>query len=190
MLDLSGLKSFDMNGYNAYFIPDHHLARGVGIVYEHMLIAEEMLGRELKDGEVVHHEDRDRKNNSVGNLKVFKTKADHAAYHQGRDIVLEDDVYVALNKHKMINRYAQNECPLCGELKDTKANMCRSCRNKENSKHIPEKEELINLILNHNMCAIGRMYGVSDTAVRKWCKKYDLPFRKKEIEIFKNFHLN
>lgn len=26
------------------------------------------------------------------------------------------------------------------------------------------------------------MYGVSDNAIRKWCKQYDLPFRKKDIK--------
>lgn len=179
MLDLSELKSFDMNGYNAYFIPDHHLACGVGIVYEHMLIAEEMLGRELNIGEVVHHEDRNRKNNSPSNLKVFKTRADHSAYHAGRDIVIDGDVYIALpNKHFI--------CPVCGNRKDWKADMCKNCRDKEKSKHIPSKEEISNLLLNNSMCVIGRMYGVSDNAVRKWCKKYNLPFNKKDIELFKN----
>lgn len=193
MLDLKEFESFGshiVNGYIVYYIPDHHLANKSGEVYQHMIAAEQMLGRRLRSGEVVHHKDENRLNNSVDNLMVFKTKSDHSAYHQGRDIVLDGDVYMVINKHKMINGYAQNECPLCGELKDTKANMCRNCRNKENSKHIPEKEELINLLLNNNMCAIGRMYGVSDNAIRKWCKKYDLPFRKKEIEKFRNSQLN
>lgn len=35
------------------------------------------------------------------------------------------------------------------------------------------------------MCAIGRIYHVSDNAVRKWCKKYSLPFNKKDIEEFR-----
>ena len=28
------------------------------------------------------------------------------------------------------------------------------------------------------------MYGVSDNAVRKWCKYYCLPFRKKDLNKF------
>ena len=183
MLDLSGLRSFDNNGYTAYFIPEHHLACGEGIVYEHMLVAEDILGRELNAGEVVHHEDRNRKNNSPDNLRVFKTKADHAAYHMGRDIVIDGDVYVALPNQHFI-------CPLCGEKKDWKANMCKNCYNKDSSKNIPLKDELCNLLLNNSMCAIGRMYGVSDNAVRKWCKKYNLPFLKKDIELFQNSQIN
>lgn len=179
MLDLSGLKSFDNNGYTAYFIPEHRLANKTGIVYEHMLVAEEMLGRELNDGEVVHHEDRDRKNNFPNNLKVFKTKADHTAYHKGCDIILDGDVYISLTHVNLI-------CPICGNQKDYKANTCIDCYDKERSKHIPPKEEISKLLLSHSMCAIGRMYGVSDNAVRKWCKKYNLPFNKKDIEFFKN----
>lgn len=38
----------------------------------------------------------------------------------------------------------------------------------------PTKDELIKLIKNNSYCAIGRIYGVSDNAVRKWCKKYEI----------------
>lgn len=38
----------------------------------------------------------------------------------------------------------------------------------------PNKEELGNLIENNSWCAIGRMYNVSDNAVRKWAKQYDI----------------
>ena len=38
----------------------------------------------------------------------------------------------------------------------------------------PSKEELQNLRSTLNWCAIGRKYGVSDNAVRKWAKRYGL----------------
>ena len=28
---------------------------------------------------------------------------------------------------------------------------------------------------------IGRKYGVSAKSIAKWCKRYDLPYRKKDI---------
>lgn len=31
---------------------------------------------------------------------------------------------------------------------------------------------------------IGEQYGVRDNSVRKWCKKYNLPFTKKEINSY------
>jgi very-short-patch-repair endonuclease len=50
----------------------------------------------------------------------------------------------------------------------------------------PNKEELSNLLQKSNFTAIGRSYGVSDNAVRWWCKYYGLPYRKKDIEKLKN----
>ena len=38
----------------------------------------------------------------------------------------------------------------------------------------PSKDDLIKLIENNSYSAIGRKYGVSDNAVRKWCKKYEI----------------
>lgn len=38
----------------------------------------------------------------------------------------------------------------------------------------PSKEELIELLKNNTKSAISRMYGVSCSAVIKWCKKYEL----------------
>ena len=49
-------------------------------------------------------------------------------------------------------------------------------------KNRPTKEELLYLIKSHSMVKIGKMYGVSDNSVRKWCKKYDLPYTKKDIK--------
>lgn len=40
------------------------------------------------------------------------------------------------------------------------------------------------LIEIHNFLAIGRKYGVSDNAIRKWCKGYGLPYRTKDLYIY------
>lgn len=49
--------------------------------YEHRLVMAEMLGRPLLRTEVVHHVDHDRQNNDPGNLMLFASHAEHAAYH-------------------------------------------------------------------------------------------------------------
>lgn len=38
---------------------------------------------ELKDGYIVHHEDRNTLNNMIHNLKVFRNQGDHVRYHRG-----------------------------------------------------------------------------------------------------------
>ena len=50
----------------------------------------------------------------------------------------------------------------------------------------PSKEDLLKLILSKSFLKIGRMYNVSDNTIRKWCKQYNLPFRRKDIEKIKN----
>lgn len=50
--------------------------------HQHRVVAERLLKRALNSGEVVHHEDRNRKNNDPSNLIVFKNQADHAYHHR------------------------------------------------------------------------------------------------------------
>jgi hypothetical protein len=40
----------------------------------------------LQPGEIVHHEDKNCKNNTLANLKVFACQADHIRYHRGFDV--------------------------------------------------------------------------------------------------------
>lgn len=49
--------------------------------HEHRAVAEKMLGRSLRDGEVVHHMDGNKRNNSPDNLMVFASQKEHAEYH-------------------------------------------------------------------------------------------------------------
>lgn len=69
-----------------------HLDTGVGKTYhkfhgrhEHRTVAEWILGRPLRSGEVVHHIDGDKRNNAPENLMVFSSQAEHAAWHKEHD---------------------------------------------------------------------------------------------------------
>ena len=48
----------------------------------HRWVAEDKIGRSLRQGEIVHHMDRDKRNNSPNNLWVFKNQKRHDKTHK------------------------------------------------------------------------------------------------------------
>ena len=46
----------------------------------------------------------------------------------------------------------------------------------------PSKEDLWELVKSTPFETIGRNYGVNGNSVKKWCKQYNLPYRKKDID--------
>ena len=82
--------------------------------------------------------------------------------------------------HSQVKHY--NICIDCGKLIDIHSIRCDKCNKKLQRKvERPSKEELSKLLKESNFSVIGRTYGVSDNAVRKWCKYYELPYRKKDL---------
>ena len=77
-------------------------------------------------------------------------------------------------------------CSKCGKALDphSKTGLCINCYRQEIRKHIPTKEELRETILTYkgNFTKTGQHYGVSDNAVRKWCKSYDMPTHSKDYK--------
>lgn len=209
IVPVRGLKNdgkIRMNGYIAVYMPEHPRAFDNGCVYEHLLVAEDILGRYLNPEECVHHKDFDRTNNSKENLMIFATIKDHALFHGGANIHMRDDgIYICDEikiKYKYINvnnsgisdnhfieeviilKPGHNICPICKiNQKSIKAKMCQECYRKIQQKNIPTKEELEKYIYDIPFVKIAEIYNVTDNAVRKWCKKYNLPYRKKDMKL-------
>ena len=70
----------DNHGYLYAMCPQHPKALKNGYIYLHRLIVENHLGRLLKDDEVIHHKDLNKKNNSIDNLMVL-TSSKHSKLH-------------------------------------------------------------------------------------------------------------
>ena len=83
-----------------------------------------------------------------------------------------------LNKDKNDNR-----CITCGKPIPKGNKQCADCWNETKYKvnRKPAKNELKKLIETTPFTSIGKTFGVSDNAIRKWCKKYNLPTTKQEI---------
>lgn len=74
------------------------------------------------------------------------------------------------------------KCPECGKPKDAKAKTCMECFSKRKVSNVPARWFLQRMLERKkwNVCATARYFGVSETAVRKWCTKYDLHRPPKE----------
>lgn len=172
-------------GYVEIVMPEHPNARSNGTILEHRLMAEKKLGRLLTKEECVHHIDGDKCNNSFDNLIVFKTSADHSAFHKGARMIKDGDVWYCPDKGCTHTEL----CPICCvNYKDKKAKMCLDCWNELKHKlaydndNRPSREVLKNKIRTMSFIQIGKEYGVSDNAVRKWCQFYGLPFKSHIIK--------
>ena len=85
-------------------------------------------------------------------------------------------------------------CPNCHSQTDNYSG--KSSRNKDNKKNetkninvhnIPiSRIELKQKIRTIPFTTIGKEFGVTGNAIRKWCKKYQLPFQKNKIKQYSN----
>jgi hypothetical protein len=102
-------------------VPTHPKATSNGYVLMHRVVKENELGRFLTDDEVVHHKDKDRRNNAPDNLEVM-TEEEHIALHA--------------NDHRGIT-FIEFICPNCNvlfqkEIRQLKKNTTPKCSRKCN----------------------------------------------------------
>lgn len=133
-----------------------------------------------------HHLDRSKKRQSPSYVIMRWAWADAL-------IELEKCVLVCSNCHKEIHYgmhcaeditkvvlpTIEKTCTRCGKVYKTKRNTqlhCSSTCAFISSRKVerPSKEELFEDMANMTWLAIGRKYGVSDNAVRKWAKQFGL----------------
>lgn len=62
--------------------PDHPGAYPGGRIYEHILVASDVLGKLLPPGAVVHHINEDRSDNRHSNLVICQDDAYHKLLHK------------------------------------------------------------------------------------------------------------
>ena len=69
-------------------------------------------------------------------------------------------------------------CIDCGKPVSPGATRCVQCQGKSiRSVERPEPEELRKILIDNNgsFTKVGKLFGVSDNAIRKWCAKYNMP---------------
>lgn len=76
-------------------------------------------------------------------------------------------------------------CKECGAVisNTTENSLCFNCAMKERRvTERPDATTLAQEIIESNFSAVGRKYGVTDNAIRKWCTSYGIPKTKKELQ--------
>lgn len=169
-IDLSELKEDKTLGYLYFMDWNHPLVNKSGKVYYHRHVISIDKGYWIDKSEVVHHIDGNRLNNSPSNLLVITNKQ-HANIHMGERETIE--------------------CCVCGKVfikpKDTSTYCSYKCSSKASRKFDPTKEELQSLVNMYPTTKVAKMYGVSDVAVAKRCRRLGISkptrgyWRKKEM---------
>lgn len=163
-------RKIDKNiGYvRVYVGKDYPGANNRGYAYEHRVVMELHLGRYLTKDEHVHHINHCRWDNRLSNLKVL-SKEEHAKLTQqelkeGYEITIPEGLPPIDEALKIFlgNRKRKKKEP---KIKKQTIPYISKC---------PSKEILVELIWQLPSTKIAEIYGVSDKAVQKWCKKYDL----------------
>lgn len=91
----------------------------------------------------------------------------------------KDEFAYPIRNRKIASKY----CKKCGKelYKYTQGELCRECmlklpKQERYKKDIPiSKEDLYNLLCKTSFIAVGKMFGISDNMVRKWCDRYNIP---------------
>ena len=78
-------------------------------------------------------------------------------------------------------------CIKCGKEISKGATYCSECAHEQQRRtERPSRDELKYLIRNFPFTQLGKTYGVSDNAIKKWCVSMNLPKTKKEINAYSN----
>lgn len=123
------------------------------------------------------HIDGNNENNQLDNLRIVCPNC-HA----------QTDNYRGRNtKYTKKTKESQSYCK-CGKTKYKKSQLCKKCNNQLPKYYCrkvdrPKQDKLLELINTTSFIQIGKMYGVTDNTVRKWCKSYGLPYKKKDIKL-------
>lgn len=140
------------NGYEYFIDKDHPLAMSnSSMVYMHRHVASIQAGRWITSEEHVHHIDNNKVNNNPLNLELLSNK-DHAHLHHptSPDITCQNCQSIFTPSNSRI-RYCSAKCYNNSLVRDKTIT----------------KELLDFLIPTHSWVSLGKMFGYSDSGIRK-----------------------
>lgn len=123
-------------------------------------------------------------------IPVDETSTQKTLQMEGSEEYLAQNIlssYRRLSDEELFNfsesQEGQNYCMDCGCQISNYAERCVACSNKlKRVSTRPSREKLKELIRTKSFSEIGRLYGVSDNAIRKWCDAENLPRKISDIK--------
>lgn len=97
----------------------------------------------------------------------------------------EEQANRLLEENNLIKKHQIYYCKHCGAAVSYGKDCCPSCYS-YNSRTVerPRRKELKDMIRSMPFTHIAAQYGVTDNAIRKWCKAEDLPSKKSDISKY------
>ena len=173
----------ELNGYRVVYCPSNPMSYKSGCwkgyVYEHRKVYYDFTGKEVGNREHVHHLNGNKNDNRFQNL-ILLSDGDHAKLHiwlnsgaSGLETTRENGENCWKSSVDNLNF-----CVHCGLTIQNSTNkkycssQCSKFVTRENSK----KRDLDTIVRDFKTCRsfvkLGKLYGVSDNAIRKWVKSY------------------
>ena len=77
-------------------------------------------------------------------------------------------------------------CCDCGKEVSKKSSRCAACNRANAARNIPSRNSLLTFLAERNgkLYKSGENFGVTDNTVKKWLKKYDVPYRSADLKSF------
>lgn len=153
----------------------------------------------------LHHKDGNHNNNNFNNLQILcpnchSIQEGNSGANIGKYAVVQEQVDYSHLECEANNgigvqisatapelQKSKLACIKCGKeiTNRSKTGMCLDCYSFSTRKtERPSREELKKLIRSKSFLEIGRLFQVTDNAVRKWCKGENLPSKKAEINSY------
>lgn len=128
----------------------------------------------------VNHKDEDKLNNRFDNLEWCNRASNQKNYAKNHPI----DVIENIKRDNFVHR-VMHQCPVCKRFTYNRVCCSKDCSKLFKSKtKRPNRTELKSLIRTTAFTEIGKNYGVTDNAVRKWCRSYNLPYKTSVIKSY------
>lgn len=151
--------------------------------YIHRLVYQAFVGP-IAPGKEVNHIDHDKWNNSVTNLELVSHSENlmKSVVFHGNQLKPRCSICA-----RVIYRKDVDICITCAKTNPEQSRPTLSQKQldwhvKNRKVEWPTKEQLWDLIQTTSFLEIGRRFGVTDTAVRKWCRKYGLPYKQSDLK--------